>query len=166
MFGRRSRKLVVVYGSAAALLVGATICGTPSQAAEPPEVRGLMATRVSFDTTTSEKLASASFELLAHCSMGQSASEREWADADRGCHLRFRFITPRTASFSRPTITNGGLPEKSEVSEMILTFPLGSGRVWVRTGEEYAWYAKWPGSAHERLCNPIQLLLREGSPDE
>ena len=165
MLGLHRRNLVLVYSHIAAVIAG-SICCSVSRAAEPPEVRGVLATRVTFDDDVSEKLATASLELLANCSMGQAASEREWADADRGCHLRLRFIEPRTVSISRPASARSGLPEKAEVSEMILTFPLGSGRVWIRSGDEYAWYAKWPGLAHTQLCNPIQLLLREASPAE
>jgi hypothetical protein len=47
---------------------------------------------------------------------------------------------------------------------MVITFPLSAGRVWVRTGNEYFWFAKWP-CQQGRLEDPIQLLLKEAIPD-
>ncbi len=164
MFRLRTRKLVLIYRCAA--VFAAATCCTASRAAEPTEVRGLLATRVAFDDVASEQLAAASLELLAQCSLGQAASAREWAAVDRGCHLRFRFDSPRAVSLPRLTNGRDGMPEKPEIAEMILSFPLNSGRIWVRSGDEYARYAKWPVTAHAQLCDPIQRLLREASPVE
>ena len=169
MFARfRHRTLVSVLPPPAIALLCAVFWCCTTQAADSPEVQGLIATRVSFGEDVREKLASAGFELLASCTLGHMATEAEWASASRNCHLHFTFATPRTVTFV-PPLKVRMQREKVEVAEMIVTFPLGSGhvrRVWVRSGDEYTWFAKWPGQENARLCKPIQELLRKATPNE
>ena len=124
-----------------------------AHADNPPEVQGLIVTGVSFAEDAREKLASAGFELLAGCTARKTSSQAEWQSARQTCHLHFKFVTPRTVTLVTSHNVEHG---KVEVAEMIITFPLASGRVWVRSGDEYTWFAKWPSAG---LYKPIQLLL-------
>ncbi len=150
--------------SALAIFITALLCAvlwrTTVRAADPPIVQGLMAVRVSFGGEAREKLTSAGFDLLAKCTVSRAATEEEWELVLRQCHLHFTFATSRSVTFV-PLVK----PEKVEVAEMIITFPLWLGRVWVRSGDEYTWFAKWPGQERERLCKPIQELLKEATLD-
>jgi hypothetical protein len=166
MFARfRHRRLVSSLPIAAAALLCAVFWCSTAPAADPPEVRGLIATRVHFEEDARERLAATGFELLANCTFSHTASEGEWHEALRQSHLHFTFATPRTVTFV-PPLNATMKREKAEITEMIVTFPLGSGRVWVRSGDEYTWFAKWPCQESTRLCKPIQLLLKRAMPDE
>jgi hypothetical protein len=115
-----------------------------------PEVRGLLATRVTFDDAAGAKLASAILDLLATSSYSRVATEEEWLDAGRRCHVRAKFPAP-----PRSVEVNGAA--KLEVAEVIATFPLAStGGLWVRSGDRYAYFAKYSGPA----LGEIQSLLR------
>jgi hypothetical protein len=129
-----------------------------AQAADSPEVHGVIATGVHFPEATSEKLAGAAFELLAGSTARHSASKAEWYETFHGCHLHFKFVAPRSIMLESPA-------EKLDVAEMIMTLPLSRARIWVRSGDEYTWFAKWPYTS-ARLYKPIQSLLKEGILDE
>ena len=158
--GFRPRRFVSARPVSAAVLLSVLWCST-AQAADSPEVRGLIATQVHFEGESRERVATAGLELLASCTLRHTASRAEWHTGLRQCHLHFTFVSPRTVTFV-PLMK----PEKAEVAEMIITFPLWLGRVWVRSGDEYTWFAKWPGQERERLCKPIQELLKEAALDE
>jgi hypothetical protein len=119
-----------------------------------PEVRGLLATRVTFDDAAGAKLASAILDLLATSSYSRVATESEWLDAGRECHVRVKFPEP-----PRSVEVNG--TAKLEVAEVTATFPLAStGGLWVRSGDRYAYFAKYSGPS----MDTIQALLREARP--
>ncbi len=131
-----------------------TLLLTALGAGPAPEVRGLLATRVTFDEAAGAKLASAILDLLATSSYSRVATEAEWLDAGRRCHVRVKFPAP-----PRSVEVNGAA--KLEVAEVIATFPLAStGGLWVRSGDRYAYFAKYNGPA----LGVIQSLLREAKP--
>jgi hypothetical protein len=131
-----------------------TVLLTALGAGPAPEVRGLLATPVTFGDEAGAKLASAILDLLGTSTYSRVATEEEWLAAGRGCHVRIKFAEPpRTVDVSGAA----GLP----VGEVIATFPLTStGGLWVRSGDRYAYFAKYSGPALDK----IQTLLREARP--
>lgn len=154
-FGHRT--LIAVLPTYAAVLICAVFFCTAVQALDPPEVQGVIATGVHFSGDAREKVATAVFELLASCTASGTASENDWAEAlHRKCRLHFKFVEPRTVMMTNDR------PDKIEVDEMVITFPLSNGRIWVRSGEKYIWFAKW----RPERCKPIQELLKEATANE
>ena len=124
--------------------------------ARTPEVRGLLATRVTFGDEAGAKLASAILDLLATSAHSRAATEEEWLEADRRCHVRVKFPEP-----PRSVEVMGAA--KLEVAEVMATFPLAStGGLWVRSGDRVAYFAKYSGPS----MGVIQSLLREARPAE
>jgi hypothetical protein len=114
----------------------------------------LLATPVTFEAEAGAKMASAILDLLATSTYSRAATEAEWLDAARLCHVRVKFPTP-----PRSVEVHGAA--KLEVAEVIATFPLPStGGLWVRSGDRYAYFAKYRGPALEK----IQAMLREARP--
>jgi hypothetical protein len=121
-----------------------------------PEVRGLLATDVTFSDDAGARLAAAVVDLLRSASYSRAATEEEWLAARRHCHIRVRF--PEGA---RPVVPRDG--EKVEVDEVIATFPLAStGGLWVRSGDRITYFAKYSASS----VDLVQRLLREARPVE
>jgi hypothetical protein len=121
-----------------------------------PEVRGLVATRVKFEGVARAKVAGAVLDLLATCAHSQSATEEQWVDAQQKCHLHIKFVKP-------PRVVDVYGAAKIEVTEIVVTFPLlSTGGIWVRSGDRYAYFAKYRGPADGK----IQELLREAKPVE
>jgi hypothetical protein len=127
----------------------------PAPAAKP-EVRGLLATEVTFSDDAGAKLAGAVVDLLRTASFSRAATEEEWLAARRQCHIRVRFP-------DRPRPVVPGIGEKVDVDEVIATFPLAStGGLWVRSGDRITYFAKYSGPS----LDLIQNLLREARPAE
>jgi hypothetical protein len=121
------------------------------------EARAVLAMPVSFDDETSAKLSSSVVALWNRSTVVEQAGMSDWNDIQRQCHLSIKYQPAHRVPLLRPLSEVG---EKSlEVDELIVTFPLSSGRVYVRSGEKVYWFAKWPGTEMERLCGPIQKLL-------
>jgi hypothetical protein len=133
----------------ACLLLTASAAGPPDGLVE---VKGLIATRVQFGGDAREKVASAGLDLLRSCTHSATASEEDWLKALHKCHLDIKFTTPRNLIVNRS--------EKITVAEMLITFPLASGGIWVRSGERYTHFAKFD----PQLCIKIQELLGEAKP--
>jgi len=147
----RHRNLILIV-PIAALLYTAFWCNT-AHANDQPEVQGVIATEVQFSGASREKVANAVFELLGSCTFSAPASEKEWGDApNQKCRIHVKFVKPHTVTVNRS--------EKVEVDEMVITFPLSNGRIWVRSGDKYISFAKY----RPELCKPIQELLREAIP--
>jgi hypothetical protein len=142
---------------AASFSLGIAVQGV--RAAEPPAVKGLLATAVHFDAATSDTVAAAMINLLAHCTLGEASTEADWHAASQACHLRATFANPRAVAIDAVAVPPTREREV-DVAEIILTLPLTSGRVWIKSGNQYYWFAKWPGVQHSQLCNPIQQLLK------
>jgi hypothetical protein len=139
-----------------ALTVTLIVMALGSGPAAASDVRGVLATPVSFGDEAGAKLASAILDLLATSTYSRVATGEEWLDAGRRCHVRVKFQAP-----PRSVAVDGGV--KLEVAEVIATFPLAStGGLWVRSGDRYAYFAKYSGPA----LGEIQTLLREAKPAE
>lgn len=148
---RCPRLISILPAPATALLCAVVWCGI-AEADDPPKVQGVIASQVHFSGDAREKAANAILELLASCTSSGTASEMDWVEAPHGkCHLHFTFVKPQTVTV---TINR---PAKIEVGEMVITFPLSNGRIWVRSGDKYTWFAKY----RPELCKPIQELLKE-----
>ena len=113
------------------------------------EVRGVIATNITFTEEVSEKVVSAVGDLLASCTFSREVSEEDWQKSFGRCHLHVKFATPRLLLVD-PT-------GKLEVKEMIITFPLTSGGVWLQSGDHFKYFAKFA----PKTTRPIQLLLKE-----
>jgi hypothetical protein len=128
---------------------------TLASAQEAPQVQGLIATRVHFPADAGEMASAATLKLLSSCTASGPATEKEWQEAPvRTCHLHLTFAKPRIL-----TMYNS---QALAVDELVLTFPLNSARLWVRSGDQYHWFAKF----RPDLCKPIQELLKEAVPSE
>lgn len=125
-------------------------------AAEVVEARALLAMPMSFAAETA-KLSSSVLTLLGRCTVVQSATMADWNDIQRQCHLHINYTPAHHMPLTRPL--SGAAEKPLEIDELIVTFPLFSGRVYVRSGDMVYWFAKWPGVDNERLCGPIQTLL-------
>jgi hypothetical protein len=120
-----------------------------------PEVSGVLATQVHFDGDSRERMAAAGIELLSACTASGAASEADWRGAAGKCNIRITIPTPRQ-------LTAAG--KMWDVDEIMISFPLATGRVWVKSQGEYTWFAKWP--CDQRLTMPIQQLLQLAMPDQ
>lgn len=134
------------------------LCGvlcTGVWAQDSAQVHGVLATRVQFSDEAGEKLAAATLELLASCTASGLATEKDFQDAPaRTCHLHLTLAKPHV-------VTMANSPAFA-VDEVVMTFPLSSARLWVRSGDQYHWFAKF----RPNLCGPIQELLKEAVPGE
>jgi len=139
------------------VFVLALLLSTPgSDSAPKPEVRGLLATSVTFKEEAGAKLAGAILDLLATSTYSRAATEEEWLDAQVRCHVHAKFRKP-------PRAVEVGGAAKLDVTEVVATFPLPStGGIWVRSGDRYAYFAKYRGPA----LGKIQQLLSEAKPAE
>lgn len=128
---------------------------TGLSAQDSAQVQGVLATRVQFSDEAGEKLAAASLKLLASCTASGPATEKELQDAPaRTCHLHLTFARPRIVTMANSSAL--------AVDEVVVTFPLSSARLWVRSGDQHHWFAKF----RPDLCDPIQELLKEAVPSE
>jgi hypothetical protein len=135
------------------VLVACLLLAAPvADQSDHPEIQGLIATRVQFGGEAREKLASACLALLRSCAYSAPASEEDWLNALDKCHLDIKFTKPRNALVNRS--------ETVTVAQMLITFPLGSGGIWVRSGGRYTYFAKFD----PQLTVKIQELLREAKP--
>jgi hypothetical protein len=138
-----------------ALVLALLIATSGPDSAPKPEVRGLLATRVTFKDEAGVKLAGAMLDLLATSTVTRAANEEEWLDAQRRCHVHARFRTPCAVDVADGT--------KVDVTEIVTTFPLAStGAIWVRSGARYSYFAKYRGPA----LGKIQALLSEAKSAE
>ncbi len=153
--GFRCRGLISILPAPVTAVLCAVVWCSIAQADDPPEVRGVLAGQVYFSGDAREKAATAVLELLASCTASGTASEHDWVEAPHGkCHLHFKFVKPRTV-----TVAIGRLAT-IETGEMVITFPLSNGRIWLRSGDRYTWFAKY----RPELCKPIQELLKDAMP--
>lgn len=135
------------------ILWGAFCSGALAQ--DDAQVQGLLATRVQFSAEAGEKVSAAMLKLLTSCTASASATESQLQDAPTGtCHLHFTFTKPRIIAMANS--------QALSVDELVVTFPLSSARLWVRSGDQYHWFAKF----RPDLCDPIQELLKETVPSE
>jgi hypothetical protein len=128
------------------------------RAADVEEARALLAMPVSFGADTAAKLSSSVLTLLARCTVVRPANMAEWNDIQRQCHLRVKYDGAHHMPLTKP-LPDVAEAKSLEIDELIVTLPLSSGRVYVRSGDKVYWFAKWPGSETDRLCKPIQTLL-------
>jgi hypothetical protein len=134
----------------AALTVGAE--PTPAH-----EVSGVLATRVKFEGEACDKIGAAVLDLLATCAHSSQASEDDWLEAQRRCHVLVKYPKPHqdVAVFGAAKIP---------AAEAIVTFTLASaGGIWVRSGDRYAYFSKFApsGPAPGKELRRIQELLSE-----
>jgi hypothetical protein len=128
----------------------------PGSDSAKPEVRGLLATKVTFNDESGAKLAAAILDLLATSTFSRAATEEEWLDAQLRCHVCAKFSKPQ-----RAVEVSGAA--KLDVAEVVVTFPLPStGAIWVRSGDRFAYFAKYSGPALVK----IQESLGEAKPAE
>jgi hypothetical protein len=125
--------------------------GLPADTAAVPEVRALLVTHLGFTEKQREKLAEGAVKMLASCSSSCPSSEKDFESLFKQCHLHVKFATPREVTADR---------KKIKVDELIVSFPINTGGIWVRTGEEYYYFTKF---AYER-CLEIHELLKAGKP--
>lgn len=138
-----------------ALAVLCAVFSTLASAQEVPQVQGLIATRGHFPAEAGEKVSAATLKLLASCTASGPATEKEWHEVPAWtCHLHLTFAKPRLVTISERQALN--------VDEIVLTFPLNSARLWIRSGDQYHWFAKF----RPDLCKPIQELLKEAVSSE
>src|SRR5262249_1459006 len=138
----------------AVIIFCALACGG-AKPADAPEVHGLLATRVQFAGDDREKVSAVAVKLLASCStVPLPCTEEDWERVFRRCHLHVKLAKPRTGT------VNGR--EKVQVAEMVISFPTNTGGVWVRSGNDYTYFAKFA----PRLCIELQGLLKAAKPAE
>lgn len=119
----------------------------------PADVTGRIATDVTFPEKAGQQVAEAAVKLLSTCIYEARANEEQFVQAQRGSHLR--------VSFRRPSSVEVNGEKTFEVKELIVTLPLASGSVLIRTDAGYRYFAKFTESGRE-----LQLLLREAAPRE
>jgi hypothetical protein len=154
-FTRREVLCGLVSGS----VVSAVRSGTAAEIdPAPPEVGGLLATRVAFEGDSRVQIAAAALDLLDKATFNVSASWEGWQEAQRGCHLHIKFPkATRQVSFDDA--------DMMPVAEIIVTLPFttSSGAIWVTSGDRYARFAKYAttGERKNREFVRLQELLRE-----
>jgi hypothetical protein len=129
------------------------LAGLAERAPEAPDVRGLIATPVHFNGAAREKAAATALELLASCSYSTASTEEDWAKVFRQCHLHVRLPRPRTVAVG---------DDKVKVEELLISFPTNSGGIWVRSGEDFTYFAKFDFT----VCKRLQELLQAAKVSE
>jgi hypothetical protein len=90
--------------------------------------------------------------LLESChDSGKGYSKEDWQKAQAGDHVLLVLAKPRTVTV---------LGRKVEVAQLLVTFPLSAGVIWVRSGEEVLRFAKYE-FPKER---PLTTWLRQAKP--
>jgi len=120
-------------------------------ALEDFEVEGVIdGQRVEFDADVRVQLVDRSVELLASCGFKDLHPQRTIADAGRQSHVRMTFARPR-----RIEIRVGN--SVVDVREMLITLPLGSEAIWVRTDPgDVIYFAKWQPASAQGLRTLLQ----------
>lgn len=98
-----------------------------------------------------QKLAGDSIALLASCGywsdLDCTTKHQRFADAKKGSYLLFAFAKPPTVGVS----VSKGIEIRVEVDEMVITLPMSSGVVWVRTGQRTSYFAFFQPAATFKL---------------
>jgi hypothetical protein len=104
---------------------------------------------VHFPRQTVKDGIKAALGLLASCHHSEDPhSKDEWKKAQEGNHVLLVLARPQTVTV---------LGEKVEVSQLVVTFPLSSGSIWVRSGNKVLRFAKYEFQKEQ----PLTAWLRQ-----
>lgn len=114
-------------------------------AAEKPEVSVVFTNQpVQFAPEVLAKLGEKSSELLASCAYKDFQPSKTLEEAATNSYLRVKFNTARRVEIPIEKIT-------LEAQELVITFPLSTGGIWVRTPNGVFYLAKYNCSTSEEL---------------
>jgi hypothetical protein len=122
------------------------------QPAVVPEVRALLVTHLSFAAEEREKVAATALQLLESCGHSQPSTGDDFERIFQQCHLYVKFPKPQ------PLIVSDG--QKLQVEELIVSFPTNRGGIWVRSGRDYVYLAKFSPD----VCRSLHERLKAGKP--
>jgi hypothetical protein len=108
--------------------------------------------RLGFTPAAADRLAAAALRLLGSCTAAlDDYTVEDWEKAKEGDHVRVRFPQPPTVTAERHTL---------KVPELVISLPLSSGRIWVRSDGRVLYFAKYNHELSERLSK----CIGEGKP--
>jgi hypothetical protein len=124
-----------------------------AEKATSPEVDGLRDGKpVHYSPAARDRLVAAALRLLGSCSYSQGGyGEEDWKKAQEGDHVRVHFPQPPTVTADRRTL---------KVPDLVVTLPLASGGIWIRSGGQVLYFAKYNHDLSERL----RKCIEEGKP--
>ena len=140
----RMKPLLVVY------LVALALASSPAN--ETPQVSGVIdGKKVEFAPEVGTLVADKSVALLASCAFKDFHTTQGLADVVKQSHLRVTFASARKVEVPIEEITVA-------VKEMVITLPLSSGRILVRTDKGvFFYFAKFKNT----IVEDLQKLLKE-----
>jgi hypothetical protein len=129
------------------------LIGAPPDPTKVPNVVGVFDGKpIEFALDVRENVANAAIDLLRSCHHSDStATKNGWDNALKKPHLRVTFAKPRSVDV---------LDETVEVPELVVTFPLSTGGLWVRSGDKVLYFAKYEYPTSQKL----EAWLREAEP--
>ena len=122
---------------------------TFARADDTAQVSGVInGKQLQFSSEAKQKVITDSISLLASCSYSSlhdsSTNKPHFKDAVKQSHL--------TITFSKPQIVEVPLEKmKVEVKEMVITLPLSSGAVWVRSSSDTSYFAMFTPETFYKL---------------
>lgn len=113
--------------------------------------------RMEFSSDNRAQIVQKSVDLLASCGFmeakpkwGAAAEPTSMADAQKQSHLHLVFSGPVKVEVPTEKVT-------VQVREMVISLPLATAGIWVRTKDGVMYFAMFDGTA----CNALQKLLND-----
>jgi hypothetical protein len=106
--------------------------------------------KMEFAPEVRAKLVEEAVELLSSCIHKDLEPGRRLKDAMKESHLSVKFPSPRRVEVPVEEIT-------VEVQEMVITLPLNSGGIWVRSDKGVIYFAKFKHT----IVQELEKLLKE-----
>jgi hypothetical protein len=135
-----------------AILLFAVLAMSNVMAIEAPNITAVIKGKpLKFSAEFRAEAIQKSVDLLSSCAFmdshpkwGTPANPQSMADAQKDSHMRLIFSSPRKVEVPIEKIT-------VQVREMVISLPLNSAGIWVRTDEGVLYFAKFSHSTVEKL---------------
>ena len=133
------------------MLVAGCVMRTTLSREEQPQVSVIIDNKkIEFAAEVRAMLVEKAVELLSSCIHKDLKPEESLQDAAKESHLTVKFASPRKVEVPAEAIT-------VQVQKMVITLPLNSGGIWVRTDKGVIYFAKFKHTIVEEL----EKLLKE-----
>jgi hypothetical protein len=147
------KKMAIIF-----LMVLTTICAMPADTTNFTAT--INAKRVEFNSDLRAQMIQKSVDLLASCACmdakpkwGAPAEQVSIAEAQKHSHLHLVFSRPVKVEVPTEKVT-------LQVREMVISFPLVTAGIWVRTDEGVLYFAMFDHTACEALQQQLDKAVK------